>query len=295
MTNKKTLLSQKAVLVSLNMSQWTARRLDKKITDEVNEDHGAVADAGRYNKLLIEKKYIDPITKIIGAARTYHLKVTQPWTDVGPRLLPSALVLEYQNTVRNFRHEFEAAVEKFVFEYPAAKEERRKQLNGMFRDDDYPASNDIARRFEFAVAMFNVPDVSDFRVAIGEEHVADLRRTIEESTRKCLATAMKDVHDRIVTTVGHMASKLKAYEPGSEDEKAKGVFRDSLVTNVKELCDLLPAFNLTDDEQLTAVIEKMKSKLLEHDAETLRESDNAREKVAAAADDILRDVQQFMA
>jgi hypothetical protein len=290
-----TLLSQKAVLVALNISQWSARRLDKKITDETNKEHSATADAGRYNKLLLKKEHIEPMQNVVGRARGVHLEMTQPWTDMGPRLLPSALVITYQNKMRELRHEFENEVEKFCTRYPISVAERKVELNGMFRPADYPSVREIRDRFAFGVEMFNVPDVTDFRVSIGEEHVADLRIQIEESTRRCLAGAMRDVHERILETVGRMSSKLKAYKPATEDDKAEGVFRDSLVENVRDLAELLPAFNLTDDAKLVAIIEKMKARLCEHDADELRDNDGARKSVAKAADDILRDVQAFMA
>jgi hypothetical protein len=47
------LLSQKAVLASLSISQWSARKLDKKVTEEIHPRNHAEPHAGRYNKLLI--------------------------------------------------------------------------------------------------------------------------------------------------------------------------------------------------------------------------------------------------
>ena len=62
-------LSRKAVLVSVNISQWTARKLDREVTDEVNASHGAQKDAGRYNKLLLEKEALaDPDRHGLGGA-----------------------------------------------------------------------------------------------------------------------------------------------------------------------------------------------------------------------------------
>src|SRR6185369_3013865 len=95
----KNLLAEKAVLASLNISQWSGRKLDRKITDEVNESHGAVADAGRYNKLLVAKVTLDPIQQIVGEARSYHIRMTLPWSDSGTRILPSALYLEYTKKI----------------------------------------------------------------------------------------------------------------------------------------------------------------------------------------------------
>ena len=294
------MLSTKAVLASLSIKNWSARRLDREITDETNEAHNASSDAGRYNKLLLKKEALAPIVKIITAARMLHLEMTQPWTDNGPRLLPSKLVVKYQTRMRALRIEFDAAVEEFCREYPNHVAARRKELNGMFRDKDYPHARDIKRKFGFGVDLFNVPDADDFRVQIGNEYAEDLKAQIEESTQKALAKAMRDSAERIVEAVGRMAERLKNYKPAQQDEDGKtipaeNVFRDSLVANVRELADMLPAFNLTDDAVLAKITDQIKSELCEFDAETLRESDNTRAKVAKSAERILEQVKDFMA
>lgn len=46
------MLQTTSIVVSLSIGQWTARRLDKKVTNEVNTQHSASEDAGRYNKLF---------------------------------------------------------------------------------------------------------------------------------------------------------------------------------------------------------------------------------------------------
>jgi hypothetical protein len=51
MTNQD--LHTRAMLVSLRISAWSARKYDKKISLEVAANHGASADAGRYNKYLM--------------------------------------------------------------------------------------------------------------------------------------------------------------------------------------------------------------------------------------------------
>lgn len=293
-------LSTKAVLVSLNISQWSARRLDKKVTQETNEAHNAVADAGRYNKLLVKKEALEPIGVAVTAARTYHIVMTQPWTDNGPRLLPSKLVIQYQTKMRQLRQEFDRVVEEFSLNYPRYVDERRRELNGMFRASDYPGTREIRDRFGFGIEMYTVPDVSDFRVAISKEYADDLRAHIEQSTHKALAKAMRDSNERILETVGRMAERLKNFKPKHVGEDGKLVaaenrFRDSLVENVRELADLLPAFNLTDDEMLARIAKQIKSELCEYDAEILRENDGTRLQVAASAERILREVKDFMA
>lgn len=89
------LLSQKAVLAGLTIHCWTARRMDRKITNEVHENHNAASDAGRYNKLLVSKEALAEVEKAKSQLRTEHMKMTQPWFDEGARILPTALYATY--------------------------------------------------------------------------------------------------------------------------------------------------------------------------------------------------------
>lgn len=72
-------LTEKAMLVRLSISQWTARKYDKKISREVASLHNTSSDAGRYNKVLIAKQAIEAIQKIVSESRTYHYINTLAW------------------------------------------------------------------------------------------------------------------------------------------------------------------------------------------------------------------------
>src|SRR5579859_6280593 len=64
-------LSNTAMLASLSIHQWSAKKYDKKVSQEVAANHGMRdSSLGRYNKSLIAKKALDKISKIAGAART---------------------------------------------------------------------------------------------------------------------------------------------------------------------------------------------------------------------------------
>ena len=55
-------LADKAMVVTLSVSCWTARKQDKKVAEEVEAKHNA-RDAGRYNKLLIDKQHLDLLAR----------------------------------------------------------------------------------------------------------------------------------------------------------------------------------------------------------------------------------------
>lgn len=286
----KSPLSRKAVLMSVNVSQWTARKLDRKVTKETNERHHASKDAGRYNKLLIEKERIAKLTGLVSAARALHYKYTKPWQDDGPRILPNALYVEFADNFRKLKQEFEIEADKFCREYPDFIEERKAALGDLFNEADYPPAAEIRSKFNLDYIVSVLPDAEDFRSDLDPEITADIKREIEARQSKVSDATVKHTVEQIVETVGHMAKKLTEYK---SDPEKRTFFADSLVENVRELAKLLPAFNLTGDSKLAEVTERIEKELCAEDAQALRDNDQARAVVAKSAEDIVKDVQKF--
>lgn len=289
------LLSQKAILASIRISQWSARKVDKKATDEVHAHNHADPQSGRYNKLLIAREGLQNVQQVAGEARAFHYSMTQPWLDDGARLLPSALFIAYANRIRDIKADFHRAADAFTSEYPAYVEDSKVRLGKLFRAADYPDPAHIRETFEFDSKILPCPDADDFRVDLAEEHAADIRADVEVRLKQALEDAIRDSLDRVIETVGHMATKLRTYRPARDlGDRTEGAFRNSLVDNVRELARLLPAFNLTGDPILTGISDRITAELCSFDAEDLRADQITRDLIAARAESILGQVQAFM-
>jgi hypothetical protein len=285
-------LSRKATLVSVVISQWTARKLDKRVTDEVNQSHGASADAGRYNKLLIEAERLKRVNSAVSQARDLHYRLTKPWADEGLRILPNVLHEKFASEFRKLKREFDAAADEFCAEYPEYIRERARALNGLFDPKDYPDATEIRSKFKLEHKTFPVPEAEDFRSdVLDQDTVEDIRRELNETSANVLDSAMKHSMAQIAEVVGHMSEKLKSYKTKSE---TRNFFASSLVDNVRELADLLPAFNLTNDPNFDALVARIKKELCAEDAKTLRENEAARVSVQKSADAILKDVESLI-
>lgn len=270
-------LNSKAMLVSLTISQWTARKFDKKVTEEVRSTHNA-GDAGRYNKLLIANEAIKEVTKATSEARVFHYTNTLPWTDDGARILPAANYLSYCEGMRKCKAQFERAVAKFLSNYDGLKEEARVRLNTMFNEADYPDEKAIRRKYDLRTSVLPLPSASDFRVDLQEEEVEEIQRNIEERMQNAQNKAMRDLFFRLKEALDRMVERLSDPE---------NVFRDSLVGNLVELVNLLPRLNLTDDPNLENVRREIESKLTRHAPDSLRVDPHLRKEVATDAKDIL--------
>src|SRR5262245_53965985 len=292
MTKHTAPLSRKAVLVSVKISQWTARKLDRKVTREINARHNATPDAGRYNKLLIAAEHLQEMNGLVAQARKLHYTLTRPWADEGARILANSLFAKFSDEFRVLKREFNQAADRFADAYPSFVEDRRRALNGLFDPADYPSADSIRAKFQLEMSVMPFPDADDFRSDLDPETVADIKREIEETSRSVIDKAMQETFRDIVERVGHMADKLKNYSVG--DNADRNVFRDSLVGNVRSLVELLPAFNLTNDPALTALTKRIETELCAEDPDTLRKDENVRASVAKSADDILAEVKGLL-
>jgi hypothetical protein len=289
------ILSQRAMLMTVSLTAWSARKIDRRITDETNAANHAAADAGRYNKMLLSKDALAKIQAIDSEIRTHYYAVTSPWLDrEGTRILSSVSAATELQWFRDKRHARESAVQDFVDGYPAFVADARQRLNGMFNESDYPTKNAVASKFRFSVSIDNVPDSDDFRVELAGEQADDIRREIEARSKQAVETVVRDCYQRIADHVGRMAERLKAYKPGTEGDRAAGTFRDSLVDNVRELVALLPALNVTGDSGIAAIADRLTA-LCRDDAQILRDNPSVRESVASEADSILAHVSAYLA
>lgn len=273
-------LTEKAILVTLNISAWSARKYDKTATQEVNDNHNST-DAGRFNKLLIDKKKLEEINKISNEARSFHYENTLPWGDNGERLLPSQNYFEYTTGLSKYKNQFDATVTAFCNNYDVLIDEARVRLNGLFNLADYP--NDIHSRFGMSSTFMPVPETDDLRIGLKASEVDALKDKIQQEINERFANATKNIYDRIKEQLERM------YERLSTD---KAVFRDSLFENLVSLVDLLPRLNVSGDERIIQLCADLKKLYI--DPQVVRDDSLTRARKAQEVDAILKNMTGFL-
>jgi hypothetical protein len=276
--------NDKALLARLNISQWTARSYDKKISKKVESEYNA-HDAGRYNKVLIAKEAIKAITKAAGEARTFHYENTLPWSDLGDRILPTLNFESYSQKMRELRAVFEGEVNRFIDNYDSYVKEAKQRLNGMFNERDYPHIKELPRKYNFNIVFDPLPRVADFRVDISHQETEAIRANLQERLEQGHEKVTRDLWERLHKVVGAMVNRLS-------DEKA--VFRDSLVVNIQGIVELLPRLNITGDLSLDKARREIEAKLCQHTPQMLRTNTVLRNEVAREAENIQTAMAPFM-
>ena len=247
------MITERAMLAAVHISIWTAVKHDRKISRDVASQHGAHRDAGRYNKQLLRgADKLDDLRTLAGQIRQYFYKITLPWSDEGFRLLPSNFYFDLMARMREFEASFEQGVDSFLAVYPQYIDQVRPELNGLFREEDYPAAEKLREKFGVKVEILPIPSGGDFRVQMSVEEQARVSREIDANVRQSLTRGTEDLWKRLREVVSHMVDRLN--EPESR-------FHASLVTNVVDLAEILPRLNVNGDADLNRFAEQIRQRL----------------------------------
>ena len=279
-------LDSKAVLVQLNISQWTARKYDKRVTQEVSDKHNTVGDVGRYNKALLPNNdLLKRIQKKATAIRTEYYANTLGWgvTD-GIQLLPSANYMVFMEQFREHRAEWQVLVDEFISQYMQLKDNAERTLGDMYNESDYPEEHELRSKFAMDMTVLPVPS-DDFRVEIGSDEMERIADEVRSQVEGAYQSSIKEIWQRLYDKVETMNAKLS-------DPKA--VFRDTLTENLSDVCDLLTRMNINNDPDLESIRQQVDSELARNHPDALRNDPIKRREVADKSKDIMSKMNVFM-
>lgn len=273
------------MLVKLNISQWTARKLDKGATLEVEQNHGT-KDVGRFNKILLDPARIKHISSAAGDIRTYFYKHTLPWGDDESRVLTAALYPEFSREIQALISRFEYRVEELLIDYSYEVDQARDRLKTLFKSSDYPTLKELRSRYKAVWSVTPVPDAKDFRLDLGDAEVSRIQQEIEARVTEATKSAVTEIWDRMRDVIGRAQERLSTPD---------AIFRDSLIENIRELCDLIPKLNFTNDPKLEELRYMAVTQLATFNPQTLRDNQHARKQAADAATTMLDTMSSYLA
>ena len=279
-------LSDKALLVHLGVSQWTARKLDKQASKEVAQANGATGNVGNFNKTLLPTcNRIADVHRETAFIRKDFYRNTLPWGIEGTFILPSANYLAFTTEYRKKKAVWDNLVEKFFGGYLQARADAQRLLGNLYNQQDYPIMDDLKRKFKMDLTFLPVPTTGDFRVELADGEIdqitADLEKRITESSK----VAMQDVWQRLYDKVEWLADRLS--DPNN-------VFHAATYEDAQDLCKLLSRLNFTDDADLEAMRSKAEQKLFRLHPEAIKNDPDVRRDTAKDAEAIMKQMAGFM-
>lgn len=278
-----TMNRNQAVLVSLNVSIWTANKLDPEASKEVADQKKLKNKkmARVWKSLLPENSYFSAITGVAGKARKFHYANTFSWVQEGSRLLPTKNYDAYMDYMRQAKQEFDRAVEAFLKEYEQLQEVAKDALNSMFKKTDYPSAESLRSKFSFDTLVTPVPAAEMFTAEVGSEEVERIREDIEKSVQEAFRAANRDLWERMYDTINKVQERLA--DP-------KGA-REQSLTSLRDMLSLLNRLNVSGDERLESLRKQAEDRL---NSMSLKDFKSDTGKRAAAMQEAAR-IQEQMA
>jgi hypothetical protein len=302
-------IASSAMIGSLNISVWEARKLDRNTQAEVLANKGAKSRrAATVSKhLFSECPSLEAIKTLRGEARVWFNNATLPWDDNGGRLITTAQYVRVMDQATRYEQRFDALIAAFLGVYQTEISKQAFEMGSLFDRSEYPPPNEVRGKFRFGLFVSPVPLAGDFRVDIGNEAAAQLKAQYEKAMEQRVAGAVSDTWQRIKTQVEWVHERMTAvleHDPDAVEEipavdengvvvrvdikkKRRPKLYDSMLEQGLELCQLLRDLNVTNDPRLEQARQDLEAALTRVDLDSLKESTELQRATKTAMQDIL--------
>ena len=267
--------------MNLSISQWVPKKLDASASAQNNMLMGASSRASVVVKQLVPKDTIAPVIAAIGDTRNnWFYKRTLPWGDGGWRILPASTYFDFVNEYNRKKQAFDAAVESFVASYALAVDHAKTHMLGkLFNESDYPSAQHVRERFSMELEFSPVPEGDDFRIDLGENDRLALAQSLELRIGRALREAETDLWSRLRSPIENIVLRLT--DTGTDGKP--NAFKSTLISNLLEVVEAIPALNLSSDPTLENFRREAKDRLTMYTVEALKASPSARKSSGTAA------------
>lgn len=302
-------IASSAMIGSLNISVWEARKLDRSTQAEVLANKGAKSRrAATVSKhLFSECPSLEAIKTLRGEARVWFNNATLPWDDNGGRLITTAQYMRVMDQAARYEQRFNDLLNIFVAVYQTEISKQAFEMGALFDRSEYPPVNEVRSKFRFGLSVSPVPLAGDFRVDIGNEAAAQLKAQYEKAMEQRVAGAVSDTWQRVKAQVEWVHERMTAvleHDPDAVEEiptkdehgnvvsveikkKRRPKLYDSMLEQGLELCELLKDLNVTNDPRLEAARQDLEAALTRVDLDSLKESTELQRATKSAMQDIL--------
>ena len=260
-------LTRDAMLVSLRISAWSGRLYDREASDHVAAHHDASSSAGRYTKRLLPRAALAALNATMNETRIQHYAQSLPWDDKGSRLLTVDNYEHYTGIMDALRERLVRQRARFIEDYDDYVEQARLDLGKLFRIGEYPSKEDLRDRFSIRYRIAPVPDADHFIAKLASDDTDRVKRDIKSHIEEQLHDAVGDLYRRLAEAVERVSERL------NEDGDGKPlVFRDTMISNIRDLVDVVPRLNIFGDQRLARLCQQVKDRIAGVEPDSLRPS-----------------------
>lgn len=286
------------MLVAVRMRALGLTRTDREASRQVEDNAQASRGAARVtvSRLPGADQFHKAMIKIQMETRAAVSAITMPYgNNEGWRLLPNVNWDRLTTTVAQARQAHSAMLEKYKEALPDVLAQARANRGTL--NVDIPTEEEIISGYSMEVEFRDIPE-GNFK-GMPESVSQKLKVHVGRQVAAAMEQAQRDTFERFLPHLTRFVERLELYDQREQAQAAgqdvgrKGVFRDSLVENLKELVEVVDSFNVLGDERLVELKEKVGAIIVS--PEKLRDSQPAREEAREKARSVLSTLEEWLA
>lgn len=290
-------LASSAVLVSVDISVWSATKQDRGISDEVTTSKNADKHAGRYVKnLLANHPKHKAVVNYRQTIYNWLQRRTYKWNQ-SQNLLPSVDVPKFKTEYHEHEVAFHSLVDSLIADYDGIVSDMAFKQGDMFNRNDYPSAEQVKAKFSLNLYVSEVP-MNDFRCGIANDIADDLFNTYNKQSQTIIESIALEQSERMVEvmqSISHCCGvdEYQTDGQGGEVRTKRRKIYDTTIQKALEMCESFKRFNLKNDSGLESARASLEKVLRGVKAEDIRDSDAVRHHVKEGIDDILSKFGSF--
>lgn len=285
-------ITRDAVLVRLSINRFGGQMRSAELSKEIAKAHKADEEAIRTVITLLKPEDRSGVNTLRSRARTIWRAMTVPWGDDGQRLCPVTNYEALMKALRGFKDEFDDLVStRIVKRWDELVRDAKSRLHGLADNYRWPSKEEIAEYYAMHIDTDVVPASKDIRLRhVNADVVAGIKENREGRVQGLLEKTKDDVADRLAELLEDLVDRCTRKDEKTGDD---AVFRDSVITNIREQLKVLPKLNVLNDEALSKAMERMQDKIANVEPDDMRENKETKAAVVKESNAILGDLRGF--
>jgi hypothetical protein len=269
MSNEPSIFQQCMLLVLEQRCAGGDRKIKKdKLEVKQNGDDGRAQDKAWHasKKIFGASGEYAAITSLDTQIRT-RLEVLELPAQFqrGTFAIPLKLVQQAQALVESYELDRLALIDKFCDAYEDVIDAQRAVLGPLFDITDYPVLSELRARFgvSYRWLALGVPEqLAEISVDLYNQQV----QVQQEALAATMAEVQQGLRAALKGLIDHLLNRLSEKDEAGRVKRLHG----SAVDKIVEFLDLLPAKNVTGDQELQRLAERARSIVTAVDVETLK-------------------------
>lgn len=271
----------KCLLVYFACSIPGNEKVDRKVTEEVKVSKAMGKDSGKWDKTIFPPSTYKALSAQASAARTWHYENTLAYPMPGLQLLPVLNYQKYCEGMRDWKRQMENARDEFIAKLPDIRLWAQVEHNGSYDASLYEEAR-IRSKFSFSINFTPLPAsdhwASDLKSMLGVD-----ASSVDETVKQAAQAAQAEVWERLITPLRNIQTILSKKENGDRTK-----ITDSLLGNLREIAQSIPALNISNDPRLTQFANDAQAAFSGFTKADLADNASSRQEAIKKANDILR-------